>query len=139
MYRVSELLYRGVHETENLNMKPLMTIEISIKELGKSGCPEGIRAFRQAGIVLYWTAIPDLDAYALNLYAPPDQVFWDFDIYTSLLMAEHAFCRSYGDERIKYVNSVLTRLSRQAGHKKKSGFARGVFGGWGGQLCVFSQ
>jgi hypothetical protein len=120
-------------------MEPIVNIDLSLKELGECGRPGGMAAFRRSGIALYWTLLPGLDAYALNGFAPLDHAFWNFSAYQRLRQTEEQFCsQATRDERHAEVVRALTRLSRQAGHNKRSGFAHGVFGSWGAGLGEFN-
>lgn len=104
-------------------------MDISLKELGKSGDHGGMASFRRGDITLYWIPLQGLDAYALNLFAPRDHAFWNFGIFDALNRSHYEYChqRTRGDPK---VYSMLTKLNRQTGHKKRSGLARATLGAW---------
>jgi hypothetical protein len=67
----------------------------------------------------------------LNLFAEREHAFWNFWPYTSLLASETRFhFPALSRDRVNQTHSVLARLIKQAGHKKKSDFASRALGSW---------
>jgi hypothetical protein len=121
----------GAHAQGCHKMMAITHFDLSLKELGEISRPGGMAAYRQSGISFLWTLLPVFDVYVLNIFTPYEHLCWNFSPYEKLLASEVQFVWSYRmSERIKQTNAVLSRLIKQAGHKKKSDFALTSFGNW---------
>lgn len=112
-------------------MVNLAQFDLSLKELGAIARPGGMAPYRQSGISLIWTLLPVFDVYVLNLFTPYNHIFWNFSPYYRLRASEIRFTWPYRfPDSGKETESLLTKLIRQAGHRKRSDFAHELLGTW---------
>lgn len=123
--------YPGALVRKGHKITPLINYDLSLNELGEIGRPGGTAAFRRSGVALIWTLLPVFDMYVLNIFTQREHVFWNFCVYNRLFASELQLDWQYRTSgRINKTHSVLTRLIKQAGHKKKSDFASTMLGAW---------
>lgn len=105
--------------------------ELTMKELGLLAMQEMLDQYRQCGISLIWTPLPDFNAYVLNILTEKQYVFFNFFAFRPLLEAQRKFHSPFlTNENYDGTITILKKYIHQAGHVKTSEFASRMLGGW---------
>ncbi|MBC3916475.1 hypothetical protein H8L32_03165 [Undibacterium sp. CY18W] len=112
-------------------MFEIKNISLTLKELGEIGRAGGVAQFRQTETIIATTQLPEFDDYVVNVFAPKNHIFGNFDRYWNLIASEHQYFQPLiKPERIEQTDLMLTKIIHLAGHKKKSNFSRNMMGLW---------